>query len=96
MSVVHTLRSWFHRIGAGAVGGILLLIASITAMIWANSPASDSYVALWSTTFTIGVGEWALSKALILWINDGLMAIFFLLVDLVLSNVVQIKLSRLL
>ncbi len=82
MSVVHTLRSWFHRIGAGAVGGILLLIASITAMIWANSPASDSYAALWSTTFTIGVGEWALSKALILWINDGLMAIFFLLVGL--------------
>ena len=82
MSVVHTLRSWFHRIGAGAVGGILLLLASITAMIWANSSAGDSYAALWSTPFTIGVGDWALSKALILWINDGLMAIFFLLVGL--------------
>jgi NhaA family Na+:H+ antiporter len=65
-----------------AAGGVLLMAAAIVALIWANSPFADSYVALWETTITIGVGEVGLSKALLLWINDGLMAIFFLVIGL--------------
>ena len=65
-----------------AAGGLLLMAAALVALAWANSPFSASYVALWETPLTVGVGEVGLSKPLILWINDGLMAIFFLVVGL--------------
>jgi NhaA family Na+:H+ antiporter len=67
---------------SSASGGILLMAAAIIALVWANSPFAASYVALWETPLTIGIGEIGLSKPLILWINDGLMAIFFLVVGL--------------
>jgi Na+:H+ antiporter, NhaA family len=63
-------------------GGLLLMVAIVVALIWANSPWAESYDALWQTRVTVGFGDLALSKALLLWINDGLMAIFFLLVGL--------------
>ena len=65
-----------------ATGGILLILMTATALIWANSPWSESYFNLWQTKMAIGFGGWALSKGLILWINDGLMAIFFFVVGL--------------
>jgi NhaA family Na+:H+ antiporter len=58
------------------------MIAAAVALIWANSPFASSYTALWQTPLTVGLGDLALSKPLILWINDGLMAIFFLVVGL--------------
>jgi Na+:H+ antiporter, NhaA family len=64
------------------IGGTLLILATLIALGWANSGASDSYDALWSTRFTIGFEGFQLSKPLILWVNDLLMAIFFLLVGL--------------
>ena len=63
-------------------GGILLLLCTVVALVWANSPWSNSYTSLWQTPFTIGFGEFVLNKAFILWINDGLMAIFFFVVGL--------------
>ena len=65
-----------------ASGGLLLMAAAVIAIVWANSPAADAYVALWETPVTIGVGDYTLSKSLLVWINDGLMAIFFLVVGL--------------
>ena len=65
-----------------AVSGIVLLIAAIAALIWANSPAADSYDALWHTPLTIGVGSLVYSQSLHFWINDGLMTIFFLVVGM--------------
>jgi NhaA family Na+:H+ antiporter len=65
-----------------ASGGILLMGAALIALVWANSPLAESYVSLWRTPLTIGFGDVALSKSLHLWINDGLMAIFFLVVGL--------------
>ena len=65
-----------------AASGILLVLAAIVALAWANSPAADSYFRLWQTTITIDIGVLVLSKALILWINDALMAIFFFVVGL--------------
>ncbi|MBA3235587.1 MAG: Na+/H+ antiporter NhaA [Chloroflexi bacterium] len=65
-----------------ASGGLLLMAAAVIALIWANSPFADSYTALWDTTLSIGIGDVGLSKALHLWINDGLMAIFFLVIGL--------------
>jgi NhaA family Na+:H+ antiporter len=65
-----------------ASGGILLMGAALIALVWANSPFADSYVSLWRTPLTVGVGDLSLSKSVHLWINDGLMAIFFLVVGL--------------
>src|ERR671939_1925737 len=63
-------------------GGILLIIATAVALIWANSPWGESYAALWHTKLSVGVGDFSVSKDLAHWINDGLMAIFFFVVGL--------------
>ncbi len=63
-------------------GGVLLIIATVVALVWANSPLGASYGALWETKLTVGLGEFSLSKDLTHWINDGLMAVFFLVVGL--------------
>src|SRR5689334_24562761 len=63
-------------------GGVLLIACTVAALIWANSPWSESYFHLWHTKLTLGLGTAELSKGLHYWINDGLMAIFFLLVGL--------------
>lgn len=66
-----------------ASGGILLILCALGAVIWANSGYASSYNELFhNTEVQIGFGEWGLKKALILWINDLLMALFFLLVGL--------------
>jgi NhaA family Na+:H+ antiporter len=65
-----------------ASSGILLVIAAVVALVWANSPWAASYRELWTTQVTIDVGGHVVSEDLRHWINDGLMAIFFLLVGL--------------
>ncbi len=65
-----------------ASGGILLLVCTVVALVWANSPWADTYFSFWRTTVTVGFGEFLLSKPLLLWINDGLMAVFFFVVGL--------------
>ena len=65
-----------------ASGGILLLAAAALALVWANSPWSASYFALWQTEIRVGAAGFDLAKPLILWINDGLMAVFFFVVGL--------------
>jgi NhaA family Na+:H+ antiporter len=65
-----------------ASGGILLLICTVVALLWANSPFAGSYIHVWQTKLAIGIGDMALAKPLLLWINDGLMAIFFFVVGL--------------
>jgi Na+:H+ antiporter, NhaA family len=63
-------------------GGIVLIAATVIALAWANSPWSESYAALWHTKLTVGLGDFSVSKDLTHWINDGLMAVFFLVVGL--------------
>ena len=63
-------------------GGLLLIVATIIALVWANSPLGESYAALWHTKLTVGVGDFSVSKDLTHWINDGLMAVFFFVVGL--------------
>ena len=64
------------------LSGILLFGATIFAMLWANSGYSDVYEWLWDFKIGITSDSFSLSKPLILWINDGLMAIFFFLIGL--------------
>lgn len=76
------------RIGAilrkETVGGALLVVATVIALVWANSPASESYFAL--RDFKIGYEPWHLELSLGAWAADGLLAIFFFLVGLELKR----------
>ena len=65
-----------------SAGGILLLAAATIAMLVANSPLAGLFSALLDTTVAIQVGALSLDKPLLLWVNDGLMAVFFFLVGL--------------
>jgi NhaA family Na+:H+ antiporter len=66
-----------------AASGILLIIATAIAMVWANSSVADSYYRIVNWELTIQIGEiFKLTKPLILWVNDGLMGIFFFVVGL--------------
>lgn len=69
-----------------AAGGVLLIVAAVLAMLIANSPLFGHYDLLIDTPVTVAIGSFILSKPLLLWINDGLMAIFFLLVGLELKR----------
>lgn len=66
--------------------GIILLISVILAIIWANSSFGESYHHLWDIDFSIAFGKHALSKPLHIWINDGLMALFFFVIGLELKR----------
>ncbi len=63
-------------------GGVLLLVATVVALAWANSPWKGGYHALWDTELGVGLGRHQLELDLRHWVNDGLMAIFFLVVGL--------------
>jgi Na+:H+ antiporter, NhaA family len=65
-----------------AAGGVILLACAAIALVWANTPAGAYYFAVWETLVTVGAGSFTISKPIILWINDGLMAIFFFVVGL--------------
>ena len=65
-----------------AAGGVLLLVAAAVALVWANSPLAGAYNDLWAMYVTVGAGAFEISKPLLLWVNDGLMAIFFFVVGL--------------
>lgn len=69
-----------------AAGGLILMAAAVLAMIVANSPLKDVYNGFLATPFTIQLGDAGISKAVILWINDGLMAVFFLLIGMELKR----------
>ncbi len=67
---------------AQASSGIVLMACAAIALIWANSPWAESYFHVWETPVGFVFGPYAIEKTLHHWINDGLMAVFFLLVGL--------------
>lgn len=74
-------------LGIEAAGGILLMVATVVALVWSNSPWSGGYHDLWHTEFHLGVGDFRLEHhghALTLTevVNDALMAVFFFVVGL--------------
>ena len=66
--------------------GIVLLISVVVAILWANSPYHEFYEHLWHINFSIGFDDSILSHPLHIWINDGLMAIFFFVIGLELKR----------
>ena len=65
-----------------AAGGVVLVVAAVAAVIWANSPFSGSYGSFWDYELTLGWGWAAITEDLQHWVNDGLMAVFFFVVGL--------------
>ena len=65
-----------------AAGGVILIIAAIVALIMANSPLQGIYQAFLDIPVTLRFSELLIDKPLLLWINDGLMAVFFLMIGL--------------
>ena len=81
-AAVRRLRRPLHDfIRSETSGAIILMLCAAIALVWANV-AGESYARTWQYRLSIGVGTLALAKPLLLWINDGLMAIFFLVVGL--------------
>jgi NhaA family Na+:H+ antiporter len=60
----------------------LLLLCTAAALVWVNSPWAESYRALWHTKLILGLADHALDHDLHFWVNDAIMAIFFLVVGL--------------
>jgi NhaA family Na+:H+ antiporter len=69
-----------------AASGVLLVAAAVAALVVANSPLAGAYRAFLDLPVALSFGDFALAKPLKLWINDGLMALFFLLVGLELKR----------
>lgn len=65
-----------------SAGGLVLLCATVIALVWANSPLSASYDSLWATDLSIRLGPYGVTLDLRHWINDALMVIFFFVVGL--------------
>ena len=75
-----------HFFKMESAGGILLIVSAGLAILMANSFLSPYYQLLLSTPVEVRVGALEIAKPLLLWINDGLMAIFFFLVGLELKR----------
>ncbi len=69
-----------------SLAGMLLFGATIIALIWANSPYAEHYENLWQYEIGVSFENFELRKPLILWVNDGLMSIFFFLIGLELKR----------
>lgn len=69
-----------------AAGGLVLMAAAVVALIFANSPLAVYYGVLLDFPLAIGLGKFGITKPLLLWINDGLMAVFFFLVGMELKR----------
>ena len=76
--VVRPLQQFFRL---EASGGLVLLGATVAALIWANV-ASVGYEDFWTTPVTLEIGDWQLDETVRDLVNDGLMAIFFLVIGL--------------
>ncbi|HWJ11698.1 MAG TPA: Na+/H+ antiporter NhaA [Nocardioides sp.] len=80
--VARPIREFLHVESAGSV---LLLAATVVALLWVNLPVAgwaSGYEHFWHTPFALEVGDWRMEESLQHWVNDGLMTIFFFVVGL--------------
>ncbi len=77
--VIKLIQSFFKLESAG---GILLLFSAVVAMLLANSPLSNQYNDFLNLPVSLQIGSFSINKTLIHWINDGFMAVFFVLVGM--------------
>ncbi len=77
--LIRPFQDFLHK---EATAGLLIVGAATLALIWANSPFSDGYFDLWSTHAAVELGSFHLDLTLKEWVNDGAMALFFVVVGL--------------
>ena len=65
-----------------AASGVVLIVAALIALGWANSPWRDAYAWLWHQPIGVVIGDWGFVRPLHFWVNDGLMTVFFFVVGL--------------
>ena len=71
-----------HYLHTESIGGIVLLIATVVALAWSNSPWSANYHHILETHLRLNVGLFLVDLTVEEWINDGLMALFFFVIGL--------------
>lgn len=81
-AIARIVRPFQEFARAEASGGLVLIACTALALLWANSPWAGGYAAFWQHRLTIGPDALSISKPLLLWVNDGLMAVFFFMVGL--------------
>lgn len=87
-------EAWREFLRLESAGGLMLVFAAALALVLANSPLTEFYDYILGLNLTVMVENFGVSKPLLLWINDGLMAVFFLLIGLELKReVVEGQLS---
>ena len=85
----HVSRPLQRFLATEAGGALLLLIAAVAALVWANLPG-ETYEAFWHTPAALRVGDWTMSLDLRHWVNDAAMSVFFLTVGLEISREVTV------
>ena len=89
-SLTPILRPLRAFLAVESSGAILLVISTLVALVWANSPLGDAYYHFWHAPISIDIAGRALNMSLAHWVNDGLMVLFFLLVGLEIKREVLI------
>ena len=82
MLTKHVIQPWQQFVKTEASSGIILVLSAVLALLLANSLFSNSYEQFLKFPVSVVLGNFSISKPLVLWINDGLMALFFFLVGL--------------
>ncbi|PWJ57357.1 NhaA family Na+:H+ antiporter [Dyadobacter jejuensis] len=82
----HIVRPVSKFIHQEFTGGIILFIQVVVAIIWVNSAFSESYHHLWANELGVELGPYTFKQSLHVWINDGLMALFFFVIGLELKR----------
>jgi NhaA family Na+:H+ antiporter len=81
-NVEHLLARLRRHASPDLIAAGLLLLGTVVALVWANSPVGDTYASFWHSEFAVRLGGAELSLSLHHWGNDGLMAFFFFIVGL--------------
>lgn len=79
---LHHCRSFAAFFLVESADGLVLLIAAVTALILANAPFAEGFLGFWQQSFGFELGRAGMHMPIQLWINDGLMAIFFVVAGL--------------
>lgn len=85
--LVRPFRSFFRK---EASSSIVLMVVTSVAFLWANSPYWETYELFWETHVSLSAGAFAITKTVREWIDEGLMAVFFLIVGLEIKREVMV------
>ncbi|MFW9925033.1 MAG: Na+/H+ antiporter NhaA, partial [Candidatus Thorarchaeota archaeon] len=83
MKVISPLQNFIQK---EATSSKILLACIFIGIVWANIPWGDTYNLIWNIEISLKLGNFGIAKPLLLWINDGLMAIFFFVIGLELKR----------